>query len=52
MLMSMSTTCTIVKPYSNTVGSYLYTSDHKYRLEQQRIQLNTDHRFANCSVIK
>ena len=34
---------------SNTVGSYLYTSDRKYRLEQQRIQLNTDHRFANCS---
>ena len=37
---------------SNTVGSYLYTSDRKYRLEQQRIQLNADHRFANCSGIK
>ena len=37
---------------SNTVGSYICTTDRKYRLEQQWIQVNMNHRFPNCSGTK
>ena len=52
MLMSVNTTCTIVRPIATAVGSYICTSDRKYRLEQQWIQVNMNHRFPNCSGTK